>query len=273
MGDNRPIGVFDSGVGGVTILREIQLQLPHEDLLYFADTANIPYGSKNPAEISRLATAVSRFLISLGAKVIVVACNTASVASLAHLREHFPVPFVGIVPAVKPAAEHSVRKRIGVMATDTTVASGILDSLVERFASDTTVIRQVCPGLVDLVERGEVEGPKAEALLRSYLNPLLSQQIDTLVLGCTHYPFLRKTIESIVGSSVTVVDPAPAVARQVARVLDQNGLRATRRGWGNSRFFTSGDERALAGLLRKLAGVARARVQRVELTEQKPGSG
>ncbi len=270
MADNRPIGVFDSGVGGVTILREIENLLPHEDLLYFADTANIPYGNKSPAEIARLAADVSEFLISRKAKIVVVACNTASVAGLTHLRESYAVPFVGIVPAVKPAAESSNRKRIGVMATDTTLASEILDSLVHKFASDTIVVRQVCPGLVDLVERGQVEGPEAESLLRRYLEPLVAAQVDTVVLGCTHYPFLRGPIEAIVGESIAVIDPALPVARQVARVLSANELRANRERKGKTRFFTSGDEGIFADLLRKLTGRRTVKVQRVRLTGQKP---
>ncbi|MCL5962709.1 MAG: glutamate racemase [Chloroflexi bacterium] len=272
MADNRPIGVFDSGVGGLTILREIEHLLPHENLLYFADTANIPYGIKEPAEIARLSLAVSEFLISQRAKLIVVACNTASVASLSYLRERLPVPFVGIVPAIKPAAAASSRKRIGVMATDTTLASAILDSLVEKFASDTIVIRQECPGLVEMVERGQVDGPETESQLRRYIDPLLANQIDTLVLGCTHYPFLRDAIQAIVGEDIAVIDPAPAVARQVARVLESNGLTAARRRRGRTRFFTSGDERVLASQLSKLTGSPRAKAQRVLLTGEKRGS-
>lgn len=270
MPDHRPIGIFDSGVGGVTVLREIEAQLPHEDLLYFADTANIPYGTKSKAEISRLARAVSEFLISKKAKLIVVACNTASVASLSYLRETFSVPFVGIVPAVKPAATMSNSKRIGVMATDTTLLSDTFEDLVHKFAPDAAVIRQTCPGLVELVEQGRIDGPEAEALLQRYLDPLLAQGIDTVVLGCTHYPFLRSLIEAIVGSDISVIDPAPAVARQVVRVLDSNGLRATRKRAGTVRFFTSGDERRFAELLRKLMSRARVNVQKVDLGEPAP---
>ncbi|MCL5961168.1 MAG: glutamate racemase, partial [Chloroflexi bacterium] len=226
-----------------------------------------------PGEIARLAASVSEFLISRRAKIVVVACNTASVAGLAHLRERFAVPFVGIVPAVKPAAATSNRKRIGVMATDTTLVSDTLDSLVQKFASDTTVIRQVCPGLVDLVERGQVEGPEAESLLRHYLEPLMAAQVDTVVLGCTHYPFLRGAIEAIVGGGIAVIDPALPVARQVVRVLEANGLKANRERRGRTRFFTSGDERVFADLLRKLTGRASVKVQRVSPTGRKPDSG
>lgn len=270
MADHRPIGIFDSGVGGITILREIEAQLPHEDLLYFADTANIPYGTKSKAEISRLTRAVSEFLISKKAKLIVVACNTASVASLSYLRETFSVPFVGIVPAVKPAATMTNSKRIGVMATDTTLLSDTFEDLVRKFAPDAAVIRQTCPGLVELVEQGRIDGPEAEALLQRYLDPLLAQGVDTVVLGCTHYPFLRSIIETIAGSNISVIDPAPAVARQVARVLDSSALRATRKRPGTVRFFTSGDERRFAELLRRLTGRARVSVQKVDLGQPSP---
>jgi len=265
LADNRPVGIFDSGVGGVTILQEIERQLPFEDLLYFADTANIPYGTKSAAEISQLARAVSEFLISKNAKLIVVACNTASVASLTYLRETLAVPFVGIVPAVKPAATISNSRRIGVMATNTTLLSDAFDDLVRKFAPDATVIRQTCPGLVELVEQGQVDGPRAESLLRSYIDPLLAERVDTVVLGCTHYPFLRKSIEAIVGSGVSVIDPASAVARQVVRLLESGDLRATRKRRGRVRFFTSGDDTNFARLLHKLTGRTRVRVQKVNL--------
>ncbi|MBI4322350.1 MAG: glutamate racemase [Chloroflexi bacterium] len=263
MPDHRPIGVFDSGVGGLTILKEIEIQQPRENLLYLADTANCPYGAKTQEEIRRLAHGIVTFLLDQGAKLVVVACNTASVASLAYLRETFPVPFVGIVPAVKPAALSTHNRRIGVMATNATFQTEIFDDLVQKFASDVVVLRQVCPGLVELVEAGEVDTERAERLLRQYLDPLLAQKVDALVLGCTHYPFLQPLIEKIVGSEVAVIDPAAAVARQVGRVLDARDLRTSRTQHGDVRFFTSGDASLLAQLLRKLTGRQLADVARV----------
>ena len=254
MADDRPIGVFDSGVGGLTILREIEKLLPQEDLLYFADTANCPYGAKTQEEIRRLARGIVDFLLARQAKLVVVACNTASVASLAYLRELFAVPFVGIVPAVKPAAQATQSKRIGVMATNATFQTEIFDDLVQKFASDVVVLRQVCPGLVELVEAGEADTEAAERLVRQFVDPLVKQKIDTLVLGCTHYPFLRPLIEKVAGSGIAVIDPSAAIARQVAHVLDIRGIDAARPNPGSVRLFTSGDPVLLGQTILRLTG-------------------
>ena len=242
MGSGGVIGVFDSGVGGLTVWREIVRQLPHEDTLYLADQAHVPYGPRPLAQVREFAEGIARFLLDQGARVIVVACNTASAAALHDLRRTFPdVPFVGMEPAVKPAAERTHNGIVGVIATQATFQGQLFASLVERYADNVRVLTQACPGLVEAVEAGRLDAPDTEALLRQYLAPLLEAGVDQLVLGCTHYPFLRPTIERLVGAGVAVIDPAPAVARQVRRVLAQQGLEAGQERAGQYVFYTSGD--------------------------------
>jgi glutamate racemase len=227
MSDPRFIGVFDSGVGGLSVWREIARQLPHEDTLYLADQAHVPYGSRQLAEVREFSGRITRFLLDQGAKVIVIACNTASAAALHALRRTFPdVPFVGMEPAVKPAVERTRNGVVGVIATRATFQGELFASLVQRYADDVRVLTQVCPGLVAVVEAGRLDTPETEALLRQCLTPLIEAGADQLVLGCTHYPFLRPSIERMVGAGVAVIDPAPAVARQVRRVLARWGLEA-----------------------------------------------
>jgi glutamate racemase len=253
------VGIFDSGVGGLSVWREIARQFPAENLLYLADQGHVPYGPRPMAQIRQYSTAITRFLLSQGAKLIVVACNTASAAALYHLRATFPdVPFVGMEPAVKPAAETSHSGVIGVIATVATFQGELFGSLVERFASDVQVLTQTCPGLVEAVEAGELDSPATEALLRKHLAPLTAARVDTLVLGCTHYPFLTPLIARVVGPGVHIVDPAPAVARQVGRVLAQRGMRGAGHTvpvslWEGMRvFYTSGELAPFADLITRL---------------------
>ena len=250
----RAIGVFDSGLGGLSVWREIATLLPGEDTIYFADQAHCPYGRRPLAEIQTLAETIVRFLLGQGAKLIVVACNTASAAALYHLRERFDVPLVGMEPAVKPAAARTLSGKVGVMATPATFQGAPFARLMRRFASDVKVIRRVCPGLVERIEAGQLEGPEIETLLRSCLQPLLDEGVDVLVLGCTHYPFLRAAIERVVGPGVEVIDPAPAVARQVQRVLARRGLLNTRQGQGQHVFYTSGAVEPFADMVERLVG-------------------
>jgi glutamate racemase len=276
----QAIGVFDSGVGGLSVMREIANQLPHEDILYFADSAHCPYGPRPLPEVRKLSEAITDFLIQRGAKIVVVACNTASAASLHHLRASFPVPIVGMEPAVKPAAERTESKKVGVIATPVTFEGELFAELVERFAADVEVYTQVCPGLVERVEAGLMEDVETEELLADHLKPMLEAGIDSLVLGCTHYAFLRKTIERVVGPGVTVIDPSPAVARQTGRVLErkglanrpppQSGVLSLSKGWGGKRggrvgkhfFYTSGDPKTFAEMVQRLIG-ERGKVQPV----------
>jgi len=214
------IGIFDSGLGGLSVWREISRQLPGHQTLYVADQANIPYGSRPVTEIRRLAHGITRFLVERGCDPIVVACNTASAAALASLRAAFPTTsFVGMEPAVKPAAATTRRRVVGVLATPATFQGDLFAQTVERFAADVEVIRQVCPGLVERIEAGDVEGPGIRQRLGEFLAPSLAAGADTIVLACTHYPFVRRPIEDLAGPEVTVIDAAPAVARQVGRVV------------------------------------------------------
>jgi len=256
------VGVFDSGVGGLSVMREIARQLPHEDILYFADSANCPYGPRPLEEVRKLSEAITAFLIQQGAKIVVVACNTASAVSLHHLRATFQVPIVGMEPAIKPAAERTESKKIGVIATQATFQGELFASLVERFAVDVDVYTQVCPGLVERVEAGLIEDVETEDLLADCLKPMLDACIDSLVLGCTHYPFLRKTIERVVGPGVTVIDPSQAVARQTERVLEKKGLANRANRVGKHFFYTSGDPKAFAEMVERLIG-ERGKVQQV----------
>jgi glutamate racemase len=249
--DMRPIGLLDSGVGGLSVLREVRKQLPNEDVLYFADQGHVPYGPRPIDEIHRFSLEITRFLLSRQAKMIAVACNAASAASLHTLRREFPsVTFVGMEPAVKPAAENTNCGVIGVITTRATFQGELFASLVDRYASDVEVVTQVCPDFVTLVEKGELDTPAVEETARRYLAPLLEAGIDELVLGCTHFPFLKPVLGKIVGPDVEIVDPAPAVARQVGRVIAD--CRNAEDHEGQVSYFTSGGRDAFLSLAPRL---------------------
>ncbi len=253
MNDDGLIAIFDSGVGGLSVWRQIVDQLPHEDTLYLADQANVPYGNRSLGEVRQFSRAISRFLIDQGATVIVVACNTASAAALRYLRDTFPeVPFVGMEPAVKPAVERTESGVVGVIATEATFQGELFASLLERYAGDVEVFTQVCPGLVEAVEGGALETPETEALLRECLAPLLQAEIDQLVLGCTHYPFLQPTIERIIEGRLSIIDPSPAVARQTGLVMARTRTRTDREHLGRHEFYTSGDPEGFASMVKRL---------------------
>jgi len=220
-------------------MTEVRRLLPAEDLLYFADSLYCPYGSKSPELIRQRAQVISDFLLSRGVKMIVVASNTTSVAALNELRLKNEVPVVGIEPAVKPATCSTRNGRVGVLATGVTLAGQRFNSLVERFGNGVEVYTQPCPGLVEMVEAGRLQHPDTEELLASYLNRLLSQGVDTVVLGCTHYPFLRPLVEKLAGDGVIVIDTGQAVAKQVFRVLESHDLLTPRNNPGREHFFTS----------------------------------
>jgi glutamate racemase len=217
---NQPIGIFDSGVGGLSVLRAIRAQMPSEAVIYLGDQVHVPYGPRRMEEVQAFSEEITRFLLARDAKLIVVACNAASAAALKYLRQAFPnVSFVGMEPAVKPAAEQTRSRVVGVLATPATFQGALYASVVERFARDVTVLQDVCPGLVGQIEKGELDTAETDLILRKALSPMLKSGIDTVVLGCTHYPFVIPLIERIVGPAVRVIDPAPAVARQVQRLL------------------------------------------------------
>ena len=218
------IGVFDSGVGGLSVLRAIRQLLPHEQLLYVADSAHAPYGERHPEYIERRSMIIAQFLRLQPVKAIVVACNTASVMAIESLRKDLDIPIVGIEPAIKPAAGLTRSGVVGVMATSRTVQSDNVKRLCELYARDTKIILQPCAGLVEQIERADLDGPKTLALLDEYLEPMLDAGADTIVLGCTHYPFVEHVIQQRVGESVSIIEPGSAVARQLRRRLEALNL-------------------------------------------------
>lgn len=252
---NLPIGIFDSGVGGISVLRAIREQMPEEPLIYFGDQGHVPYGSRSVEQIQTFSVAITRFLLKQGAKIIVVACNTASAAALKYLRETFHnVPFVGMEPAVKPAAEYTQTGKVAVLATPATFQGALYASVVERFANGVELLQNTCPGLVQQIEQGNLDGEWTRKILEDALLPMLEKNIDTVVLGCTHYPFVIPLIQQIAGDPrrVRVIDPAPAVAKQTQRVLEGRGMRNDSVPQTDLKFYTSGDPDVLESLLPKL---------------------
>ena len=215
----QPIGVFDSGVGGLSVWREIVNQLPQENIIYFADNANCPYGTKTQDEIITLASKIVDFFISQNVKLVVVACNTATAAAIDYLRQNYSIPFIGMEPAVKPAALQTKTGCVGILATNGTLGGQLFKRTKDKYANDINVIVQPGTGLVELVEAGEYHSEKAKVLLKKYIDPMLLKHADHIVLGCTHYPFFRPLIDDIAGKGVKIIDPAPAVARQTKDVL------------------------------------------------------
>jgi glutamate racemase len=263
---NSPVGLFDSGVGGLSVIRSIWIELPDEDLLFLADQTHVPYGPRPLEEVRQFAKEITRFLLDQGAKLIVVACNAASAAALQYLRQTFPqTTFVGMEPAVKPAVEHSQSKVVAVLATPATFQGQLYASLVDRFAAGTLLLQHTCPGLVAQIEAGDLDGSSTRQILEEALRPMLAQGADTVVLGCTHYPFVIPLIQQIVGPDVRVIDPAPAVARQVRYVLETQDLcchspinespAADITPIVRTRFLTTGDASRFQTALSHLLGV------------------
>ena len=256
---SSPIGIFDSGVGGLSVLKAIRQELPQEAVIYLADQAHVPYGLRPLDEVRQFSEKMTEYLLARSAKLVVVACNAASAAALAALRQSYPeITFVGMEPAVKPAAETTQTGRVGVLATPATFQGALYASVIERFANDVTVLQDTCPGLVAQIEAGELNHPDTRRILEKALNPMLAAGIDTIVLGCTHYPFVIPLIEEISGPGVRVIDPAPAVARQVRRVLEAGKSLAPasseRKTQAQINYLTSGDPAALESLLPQLVG-------------------
>ena len=253
---DAPIGIFDSGIGGWSVLREIRRELPREHLLYVADSACAPYGDRPGEFIVNRSRRLADWLVAQGAKALVVACNTATAAAVAELRAHHDLPIVGIEPAVKPAARESRSRVIGVLATSQTLASEKFSRLLDAHGQDVTVLTQACPGLVERIEAGDLDGPETRALLAGFVSPLLAQGADTLVLACTHYPLLLGTLRELVGNDVTLVDPAPAVARELARRLSVAGLLREASSVGQVEAVTTGEARALQRQIEALGEVS-----------------
>ena len=252
---DQGIGLLDSGVGGLSVLRHIKALLPHEYLIYFADQAHVPYGPRPATEIHQFSAEITRFLINQGSKLIVVACNTASAAALTYLRTNFPdTPFVGMEPAVKPGAVYSQKGKIGILATEGTFGSLRYANLLARYAQGVISFEDPCQGLVEQIEAGHLSGSKTERILHKAIDPMLASGIDTLILGCTHYPFVLSLIRQVAGPDVAIIDPAPAVARQVERVLKQRDLLGSAPVPGRVIAYTTGNPDKLTVLSERLLG-------------------
>jgi len=250
--DDGPIGVFDSGVGGLSVLRHIRALLPHEDLHYVADSGNAPYGDKPPDWIRGRSIELAGWLADRGAKAIVIACNTATAAAAGALRERLAVPVIGMEPAVKPAAAATKTGVVGVLATVGTLKSAQFAALLDRFANGIEVVTQPCPGLVECVERGELDAPATQELVSRYVAPLIARGADTIVLGCTHYPFLRPLIAEAAGPQVALIETGGAVARQLERRLHETAIARHDELRGRDTFHASGDARLAAWVMRLL---------------------
>ncbi|MDQ6695001.1 MAG: glutamate racemase [Chloroflexota bacterium] len=253
-----PIGVFDSGIGGLSIVCEIRRQLPSEDLLFYGDNANIPYGARSDEWLRARSLEIADFLLANGAKAIVVACNTASAAGLEHLRARHNVPIVGLVPAVKPAVAATKSKSIGVLATQGALRGRLLTDVIERFATPqgVTVVTMAEPGLVEAVERGDLGSADARQSVARALGPMKQRGVDTIVLGCTHYPFLADLITSVAGEGVQIIDSSQGVARQTRHVLEARGILRPQKGAkrGELTVYTSADPDKMRSLVWRLVG-------------------
>ncbi len=225
---NQPIGVFDSGLGGLTIWKELNQRLPLEQTIYLADSKHAPYGQKSKDRIIELSIKNTELLLAKGCKLIVVACNTATTNAIDHLRTHYAVPFIGIEPAIKPAALKTKSNAVGILATKGTLSSALFNETSSKFASNVKVIEQIGEGLVPLIEKGQMESRAMTELLENYLAPMQAENIDYLVLGCSHYPLLIPQIQEILGPEVHIIDSGQAVAKQTAAILEKNDLLSDR---------------------------------------------
>ena len=250
MENNNPIGLFDSGIGGTSIWREIHDLLPNEDTIYLADSKNAPYGQKSKEEIIELSIKNTEFLLNQNAKIIVVACNTATTNAIKELRAKYNVPFIGIEPAIKPAAIQSKKHVIGILATQGTLNSELFHQTAEKF-HDTKIIEQIGHGLVTLIENGEMNSKEMNLLLHQYLEPMIAANIDYLVLGCSHYPYLIQQIKKILPKEIKIIDSGEAVARQTKSVLVEKVGLNTENNTAKTTFYTNSDARVLKEIIGK----------------------
>jgi glutamate racemase len=246
---DSPIGIFDSGIGGTSIWKEIQKLLPNEETLYLADSKNAPYGEKSKGEIVRLSRKNTEFLLQKGCKLIVVACNTATTNAITYLRDNYDVPFIGIEPAIKPAALNSKSKTVGVLATKGTLASSLFHSTSENHAHGIHILEQEGTGLVELIEKGKLQSAKTRSLLKKYLDPMLHKGIDYLVLGCSHYPYLIPLLKELLPQHVKIIDSGEAVARQTKAILLERDLLKPDSGMVKHQFYSNTDKTVLKNLL------------------------
>ncbi|MEZ8003531.1 MAG: glutamate racemase [Patiriisocius sp.] len=249
MNNKAPIGIFDSGVGGTSIWKEIHKQLPHEATVYLADSINAPYGNKTKEEILSLCIKNTEHLISLGCKIIIIACNTATTNAITYLRNHYQIPFIGIEPAIKPAALMSKTSSIGILATKGTLSSKLFHETSKALALDVQITEVIGEGLVTLIENGDIDKPQTRVLLRKYLEPMLVANIDYLVLGCSHYPYLIEPLKELLPSKVQVIDSGQAVAKQTQHVLEDKDLLSNAVTKPKLEFFTNSNIKTLRSLL------------------------
>lgn len=247
--NNQPIGLFDSGIGGTSIWKEVVKLLPNENTIYLADSKNAPYGEKSSEEIVALAIKNTEILISKGCKLIIVACNTATTNAISYLRKHYNVPFIGIEPAIKPAALFSKTGAIGILATKGTLSSKLFEKTTKEYAKNSTTIEQEGTGLVPLIEAGKLNSQEITQLLEKYLKPMLIYNIDHLVLGCTHYPYLIPQIKKIVGKNVKIIDSGEAVAKQTKAILEKHCLNSEIKNSKPHKFYINVDETVLRNIL------------------------
>lgn len=263
-----PIGIFDSGVGGLTVLRAVRDRLPHESVIYLGDTARVPYGTKSPATIERYAVEDASFLVEKGVKMLLVACNTASAMARERLRAEFQIPLLSVLgPGARMAARVTRNGRIGVIATEATIESGAYARAIEDASGDKQVeiFARACPLFVPLVEEGETDSAITRLVAEQYLAPLRAQEIDTLVLGCTHYPLLKRVIGETMGSAVTLVDSAAATAEETAHVLAQHGLLNQVPGASSSEFYVTDAARRFHRIAEKILGEPLPHLEAVEI--------
>lgn len=238
---NNPIGIFDSGIGGTSIWKEIQSLMPYENSIYLSDSKNAPYGEKSDQEIIKLCIKNTELLLKKNCKIIVVACNTATTNAIDYLRGKYPVSFIGIEPAIKPAALNSKSKKVGVLATKGTLTSALFHSTSQNHAAGIEVIERQGKGLVELIEKGDLDSPDLKQLLEGFLRPMLDKGIDYLVLGCTHYPYLIPILKELLPPYVQIIDSGEAVARQTKTILLKNDLLNDLNIKGNHEFYTNGN--------------------------------
>ncbi|MGJ5641810.1 glutamate racemase [Formosa sp. S-31] len=247
--NTQPIGIFDSGVGGTSVFKEVEALLPHENTIYLADSANAPYGNKTPGDILNLSIKNTEWLLQQHCKLIIVACNTATTNAISYLRQHYSVPFIGIEPAIKPASLNSKTKAVGILATKGTLSSQLFYNTANIYGSDVKIIEQIGEGIVPLIESGQTLSEEMKTLLKAYLKPMLQANIDYLVLGCTHYPYLLPLLLELLPPQVKIIDSGEAVARQTKTVLEQQNLLNTSLKQGKHQFYTNASVTVMADLL------------------------
>jgi glutamate racemase len=245
----HPIGIFDSGVGGTSIWKEINAFLPNENTIYVADSKHTPYGNKSSEKILELSIKNTKLLLEKGCKLIVVACNTATTNAIKTLRETYTIPFIGIEPAIKPAALQTKTKAVGILATKGTLTSNLFHKTTNLFAEGITVIEQVGEGIVPLVESGKAQSKEMKSLLKLYLKPMLDANIDYLVLGCSHYPYLMPLLLELLPKHVKIIDSGEAVAKQTKSILEQNNLLNAQNIKPQLQFYTNGNPKVMTSLL------------------------